>query len=503
MTVGFLFIKDLIMKITIITVFPEFYNMFLKTSIIARAIENGVVSVNFIKFSELCAAKERIDAPTCGPGVGMVIKPDLVQIAIEKAEAEHGSGYKIFFSPKGEKLNQNLLKKIVENFSFEGNPSTAVRSVVPHLILVCARYEGFDERTEKYYADKIISIGDYVVMGGDLPAQVFLEGLLRLIPNVVGKQESVEKDSFSGAFFDFPTYSLPKVWNDMSVPEVLLSGNHAKIEDWRQNSAAEQTINKRFDWFISSNPSKQEIDLAKKYIPNHYTVLMHSQVLVAGEPGTGSREGHTSITSLDIHDIARSSATYGIKNYFLVTELRDQQNILKSFLDFWMSDSGKEYNLSRFEAVKRIVPAYNFDEVVNRIKEQEGVEPIIITTSAKESNLGNMGSEETFNVPEIIDYESQSRVFSQKRPVLFVFGTGQGLADVILNRSDYLLLPIKGLSSFNHLSVRSAAAIILDRWLGLKNRFEESEEHTQPSPKAMADTASVETFNVRVDKVSK
>ncbi|KKP22935.1 MAG: tRNA (guanine-N(1)-)-methyltransferase [candidate division TM6 bacterium GW2011_GWF2_28_16] len=472
------------MKITIITVFPEFYDSFLKTSIIARAIENKIVSVNFIKFSDMCNIKERIDVPTCGPGAGMVIKPEVVQLAIEKAEKDFGQGYKIFFSPKGEKLTQDLLKDLTrcldtnfvtqnslpafaQGFGGQAGTNASFAKPVPHLILLCARYEGFDARTEQVYANKIISIGDYVVMGGDLPAQVFIESFLRLIPGIVGNQESVQKDSYSGSFLDYPAYSLPKVWNNLTVPEILFSGDHAKIEKWRQEQAAQDTIYKNFDWFISSNPDKKDIDLAKKFIPNHYVVLMHSQVNVTCNNDINNNicVGHTSITSLDIHDIARSSATYGIKNYFLVSALIDQQKILKTFLDFWMSQEGQDYNLSRFEAVSRIIAKLNFDEVIAKIREQEGVEPIIITTSAKESNLGNTG-------PKVIDYNSQSEIFSQKRPVLFVFGTGQGLSDEILNKSNYLLLPIKGLTDYNHLSVRSAAAIILDRWLGLKNKVE-------------------------------
>lgn len=470
------------MKISIITVFPEFYDSFFKLSLVSRAIENGLLSVNFVKFSDMCEPKQRIDAPACGPGAGMVIKPGVVQKAIETAEGKWGKGYKIFFSPQGQKLTQPLLtglaKTLLHGTFYEGNsvlPQDGVDSSLchpeidsgsssekksPHLILVCARYEGIDSRVEDFYADLVLSVGDYVLMGGDLPAQLFLESFLRFLPGVVGKADSVDKDSFTGSFLDYPAYSLPKTWNGLDVPEVLLSGNHAKIDEWRNNAAAKKTILKRFDWFASSNPKKKELSLAKKFIPNHYVALMHTQVLVQG-----NKVGNSSITSLDIHDISRSSATYGIENYFVVSALKDQQKILNSFLEFWMSDEGKDYNLTRFEAVKRIIPGHNFEDVVQKITEKEGVAPIIITTSAKTSNLGNDG-------PKVIDYNSQGEVFAHERPVLFVFGTSQGLADEVLNKSDYLLLPINGMTDYNHLSVRSAVAIILDRWLGLKNSVE-------------------------------
>jgi tRNA (guanine37-N1)-methyltransferase len=470
------------MKISIITVFPEIYESFLSTSLIGRAIEKKLVEFNIVRMSDMCEVKERIDEPTCGPGVGMIVKPEVIEKAIESCEDKWGKAYKIFFSPQGKKLDQNFLKSLADQVFLKcvslGTGMSALdemglgrESVRPerafleasrmgtndtelnHLILVCPRYEGMDERVQNYYASEVISIGDYVLMGGDLPAQVFLEGVLRYLPGVVGKAESVEKESFSSSFFDYPEYGLPVEWKGKKIPEVVLSGNHAEIEKWRAESAAKKTVENRFDWFVQSNPLPKDIELAKKFIPNHYVALMHTGVLIQG-----GQRGNTSITSLDIHDVARSGATYGIKNYFIVSELEDQQKILKQFLDFWRSGEGKEYNLSRFVAVKKVVPALNLDDVVTKIKEIEGVEPLIISTSAKETDV---------EVEKLIDYYSQGLVFKQHRPILFVFGTGQGLCQDIVNRSDYLLLPVKGMTDYNHLSVRSAVAIILDRWLGL------------------------------------
>lgn len=459
------------MKISIITVFPEIYDSFLRLSLVGKAIERKLIDVKLIRFSDMCPVKVRIDDSACGPGAGVIIKPDVVKKAIDEVEKKRGKGFKIFFSPQGKKLNQQLLKKLSKlvlsesiffktSFSEPGfieKNSETNKYKRDHIILVCARYEGMDERVERYYADLVLSIGDYVVMGGDLPAQVFLEGFLRLIPGVIGKVESVEKESFSGPFLDYPTYSLPKDWMGQDVPDVVLSGNHFLIDTFRNEQAAKKTVLNRFDWFRSANPNKEEIELAKKFIPNHYVALMHTQILVQG-----GKVGNSSITSLDIHDISRSSATYGIKNYFVVTKLKDQQNILKSFMAFWLSKEGKDYNLSRFEAVKRVVPAINFEDVVNKIKEKEGVFPLVITTSAKPSFFDDGG-------PKIIDYSCQGEVFKHGRPVLFIFGTGQGLSNEILEKSDYLLLPVNGMTEYNHLSVRSAVAIILDRWLGLFN----------------------------------
>ena len=317
-----------------------------------------------------------------------------------------------------------------------------------HLILICFRYEGIDERVEEYYADKVISIGDYVLMGGDLPAQVFLEGLLRLLPGIVGKEESVKHESFSGPFLDFPVYGKPIEWQDMKVPEVLLSGDHKKIASWRQNQASKKKIQKRFDWFSQSPTTKEERELAVKYIPPHYIAMMHTDVMIKG-----GRIGETSVTSLDIHDTARSAATYGIENVFLVTPLKDQQKIVRTFLGFWHSKEGKKYNTSRYDAVARVRILENYQEVIDAIREKEGKEPVVIATSAK-----------AFPHSLPIDYFSQGAVWQHERPVLILFGTGQGLSQNLVQKSDFLLDPINGLTDYNNLSVRAAVAIILDRW---------------------------------------
>ncbi len=451
------------MKISIITVFPELHELFIKTSIIGRAAEKGLLEFNIVRFSDMCPPKERIDEPTVGPGVGMIIKPEIVQRAITACEEKWGRGFKIFFSPQGIKLNQRNLAVIAkeiekrwilnhvqdDKIEEKHEINTCINS--PHLIIICPRYEGIDARVEDHYADLVISIGDYVVMGGDLPAQVFLEGFLRLVPGIVGKQESVEQDSFQSPFFDHPGYGLPVTWEGQTIPDVLRSGNHAEIDRWRKEAAAKKTIAQRFDWFASSQPTQEDITLAKKFIPPHYVALMHTDVnLKEGRVGT------TSIASLDIHDTARACSTYNIKNFFIVCPLKDQQEIVKTFLNFWGSEHGAKYNQTRQEAVSRVKQLATFDQLVEAIEQQEGVKPIIVTTSAKNHDFGTK-----------IDYHSQAEVWRHNRPVLFVFGTGQGLSDHILAKSDYLLVPIQGLSAYKHLSVRSAVSIILDRWLGL------------------------------------
>lgn len=428
------------MDVSVVTVFPDLYQQFFQTSLIKRAQEKGIFSFDVRAFSSFCEPKERIDGPTVGHGFGMAIRPEVMERAVEAQEKKYGKAYRIFFTPQGRKLDQALVREIAPVFAQQ-----------QHVMLVAGRYEGIDERAQKEYADLEISIGDYVLMGGDLPAMVFLEAVSRFLPGVVGKDESVEKDSFSGPFVDFPTYTTPpRSWKGHDIPEVLLSGNHAAMNEWRTQEAAKRSVLHHFSWVRGHCPDKKDRALVQNYIPHHYCALMHGEVLVEG-----GRVGNSSVTSIDIHDIARSSRTYGLKEYYVVTPLEDQQKIVQAILGFW-STSGIDYNQSRADAVERVRLAATMQEVIDQIEKKEGVKPLVVATSARA-------------VPGIepITYFDQHKVWAHKRPVLFIFGTAQGLSHELIARCDYLLGPLEGFSNFNHLSVRSAAAIIFDRWLGI------------------------------------
>lgn len=431
------------MNISIITLFPDLYIPFLDTSLVKKAHQKGIVSINTANLFNYCTAKQRIDGATFGPGAGVVIKPEIIEQAIDDNEIKKGEAFKIFFSPSGRKLNQTLLVDI----------SIKIQTK-KHLMLLPARYEGMDYRVEKYYADEIISIGDYVLMGGDLPAMVFLEGILRLIPGVIGKKESVQEDSFSGAFVDYPQYTEPISWKGEKVPEILRSGDHQKIKNWREDQAVKETVENHFQWLRTHIHDKEDVKKALKYIPPHYAVIMHDQVVLPG-----AQEGTSSVTSIDIHDIGRSARTYGIKKYFIVTPLIDQQKIVKKLMEFWQTQVGIDYNPHRHEALSNVVLCSNLDEVINIIKEENKNDPILIATTARSKE----------NLNKRITYWDQDKVFKERKPILFIFGTAQGLSAKLIDKSDFILEPIEGFSNFNHLSVRSAAAIIFDRWIGINN----------------------------------
>jgi tRNA (guanine37-N1)-methyltransferase len=432
-------------NISLITVFPELYDAFLKTSLMGRSQEKSLVHYDISSYFSYVSPKERIDAPTFGPGPGMLLRPDLVEQFVNQKEAQHGRAFKIFFSPQGQKLDQPLLNHIVQK-----------AQETKHLMLFPARYEGMDARVEQEYADLVISLGDFVIMAGDLPAMVLLEGIVRLLPGVVGNKESIERESFAGPFVDYPEYTMPVSWKGHEVPELIRSGNHEKIAQWRQEKAAQKTVKYHFEWLRSFPITIQQREVAQKYIPPHYCVLMHDQVLLPG-----NQVGTTSVTSLDIHDIARSARTYGLKGYFMVTPLVDQQKIANRLLDFWKTGVGVEYNRHRHEAVKSVNVVDSLELVIAEIEKLEGKKPLLVATSARTDE----------HAASLISYYDQSKVWHEDRPVLLIFGTGHGLAPSIIQRCDFLLLPVEGFSDFNHLSVRSAAAIVFDRWLGINQKI--------------------------------
>jgi tRNA (guanine37-N1)-methyltransferase len=429
------------MNISVLTLFPELYKPFFEVSLIKRAQEKGTISCHVNNLLSYVQPKVRVDDTTFGHNAGMLLKPEIIEQAVDASERDFGKAYKIILSPQGKTLTQPRLKELYERIKDQ-----------KHIMLIASRYEGLDARVESYYADELVSVGNFVVMGGDIPAMLLLEGLLRFVPGVVGKEESVQLDSFSGAFVDYPEYTRPVLWKGMEVPEIVRSGNHAAIDAWRQEQAVQTTVKKHFNWVRSIPTTKVEQKLIRRYIPHHYIALMHNDIdLKEG------RIGHTSVTSIDIHDIARSSATYDLQTFFIVTSLKDQQKMVEKMLSFWIDEKiGGDYNNNRHQAVRTVQLKSELDDVIASIEEKEGRKPLIIGTSARDGDTAKM-----------IGYFEQDIVWQHDRPILFLFGTGSGMSESLLNRCDYMLPPLQGFSNFNHLSVRSAVAIILDKWLGI------------------------------------
>ncbi len=213
------------MFIDVLTIFPDMVRLVTGWSILKRAIDKGLVTVRAVNIRDFATDKHRTtDDTPYGGGPGMVMKPEPVVGAIEFARKER-PGRVILLSPQGERLTQAKVREL---------------SGESHLILVCGRYEGIDERI-RAFVDEEISIGDYVLTGGELPAFVVIDAVVRLLPGVLGNEASADEESFAQGLLEYPHYTRPAVFRNLPVPEVLLSGHHEKIRQWRRERALERT----------------------------------------------------------------------------------------------------------------------------------------------------------------------------------------------------------------------------------------------------------------------
>jgi tRNA (guanine37-N1)-methyltransferase len=218
-------------RIDVLTIFPALFESPLRESLLGRAIQAGILDVRVHNIRDHAADRHRqVDDEPFGGGPGMVMKPEPVFGAVESL----GTGPKriLLLSPSGRRLDQALVRELAAE---------------PWLVLVCGRYEGVDERVVDGLPSEEVSIGDYVLSGGELPALVVLEAVTRLVPGVVGREESLARESFEEGGLDHPHYTRPREYRGMEVPEVLLSGDHARIEQWRRDAAARKTKRNRPD----------------------------------------------------------------------------------------------------------------------------------------------------------------------------------------------------------------------------------------------------------------
>ena len=221
------------MRVDVLTLFPDILSGPLDQSILGRAIARGLLSVNLVDIRDFAGGPHRVtDEPPHGGGPGMVLKPEPVYRAVESLESINSLERVILLTPQGRRLDQQIVREL---------------AAAPDMVLICGRYEGVDERIRVGLATDEISIGDYVLSGGELPALVLIETVSRLIPGVVGRQLSVEDDSFSDGLLGYPQYTKPREFRGMEVPQVLLSGNHEEIRRWRLKEALRRTIERRPD----------------------------------------------------------------------------------------------------------------------------------------------------------------------------------------------------------------------------------------------------------------
>lgn len=233
------------MKIDVVTLFPEMFDGPLGYSIVNRAIDKGIVEVNRVNFRQFGKGKHLVvDDTPYGGGAGMLLKPEPLFEAMESIEERDPETKKrvILMDPAGKPFNQAM----AEDFSKE-----------EHLVFLCGHYEGYDERIRSLVTDEV-SLGDYVLTGGELAAMVMIDASVRLLPNVLGNAASAQTDSHSSGLLEHPHYTRPADYKGMAVPDVLMSGNHGKIDEWRHKESLKRTFQRRPDMLSRRKLTDQE-----------------------------------------------------------------------------------------------------------------------------------------------------------------------------------------------------------------------------------------------------
>lgn len=423
----------------LVTLFPEFFDSPLNTALLGQARRSGLVEFSFHNPRDFSANKHRhTDDRPYGGGPGMVMQAEPLARAIRSIPQP---GRMALLTPSGRLFSQ----KFAGEFAAEED-----------ITLICGRYEGLDARLGQLFPLTPVCVGDFVLNGGETAALGVIEAVARLIPGFMGEEESAAEESFSSGLLEYPHYTRPEVLENLSVPEILLTGHRARIARWRRDAALAATLATRPE-MLDTAPLTHEDALSLADIPherpgrNLSFCLLHYPVLLDGK-----KSGASSLTNLDIHDIARISSSYAMGPFYVVTPLADQQLVLEAILRHWTRGPASVAKPDRAFALAGVRPADSLDGAVAHLRERAGAEPRLVATSASWPAGKNVPPPLTPN---------DIRDWCADRPVLLCLGTARGLACEALERCEGVMRPLRFLG-YNHLSVRSAAAILADRILG-------------------------------------
>lgn len=406
----------------------------LSHSILKKAQEKGLISVRLIDLRDYATDRHRItDDYPYGGGQGMVMKPEPLIAAIEDMRRKLDKPRVILLTPQGRVFDQTEAHRLAQE---------------SELVLVCGRYEGVDERVKDFVDDEL-SIGDYTLSGGELPAMVLIDTVTRLIPGVLGNPKSSQEESFSHGLLEYPQYTRPEAFRGMKVPEVLLSGDHDRITSWRREMSLKLTRERRPDLFAKAALTPEDKRPPRDAPSRLYVALVHYPVY-----DKNGQVVTTAVTNMDIHDIARSARTYGVRKFYVVTPVAALQKLVRKIITHWEEGYGSRYNETRKEALSLARLKDTLDDAIMDVEQECGSKPLLVATSARPGGKRTSYGE----LREILRKDS--------KPFLILFGTGWGLAEAVLAQADYVLEPVEGETDYNHLSVRSAAAVILDRLMG-------------------------------------
>ncbi len=477
-------------RFDILTLFPALFDAVRGEGLLGKAVETGMVGLHTHNFRDWTHDRHRtVDDVPYGGGAGMVLKPDPVVACLRDIRKTASDSRVVLLSPAGRVFRQ----------------SDAVQwAALPGLVLLCGRYEGFDARVEDH-VDEVVSIGDYVLNGGEAAAVVIVEAVARLLPGVLGNAASLHQESHTAALLECPQYTRPRVFEGQAVPDVLFGGNHAEIARWQRRQSLLRTRLRRPEllqgvrvdakdraWLaeqLASEPATTpEVDpppapaatSTQPPAPHNgvdffakipiFAALVHHPVR--------DRTGQvvtTALTNVDVHDLARSARTYGLQGVFIVTPVLLQQRMAAEIAAHWTQGDGSAH-LRRADAMGLVRVAANLAEAKETIARTTGRAPVVAVTAA------SVRGDQSTPVWSFAAYRSElTRLAGSDAPaapLLLVFGTGWGLDQSVLDGADLRLEPIAAdaellratgpdkRTAYNHLSVRAAAAIVFDRLFG-------------------------------------
>ena len=426
------------MRVDVVTLFPDMFAGFLATSFVARAIEGGQLVVRLRSPRDFGLGKHKsIDDTPYGGGSGMVMRVDVLAAAMDSLDAdapESARARRILLTPQGLVLAQSHMH---------------VLSRIPAVMLVCGRYEGYDERV-RALVDEEVSLGDFVMTGGEVAAMAVIDACTRLLPGVLGNEASTHEESHSVG-----TGGLLRV-SALHAPCRVSRRARSRSLGRRQPRGNRQVASGAIHRPNARPPARSLGSLrgAEKgdgRVRRIAIALVHYPVL----DGQGALVT-TAVTNLDVHDLARSARTYECSDYFVAHPIAAQRELVTRILDHWTDGSSGRRIPDRKEALRVLRVVESLDAAIASLGGRANVE--VWVTAAR--SAGNV-----LGFPE-----ARARLEEEGKPVLLVFGTGWGLAPSVLESADARLAPIRSVrGSYNHLSVRAACAIALDRLLGSVN----------------------------------
>lgn len=424
------------MKFNIISLFPEFFPSLLRTGLMGKATKDGLAEFSFFNPRDFSKDRHRhVDDKPFGGGPGMVMT---LQPLYDTLSALPKPGRILLMSPSGKRFDQLMALEL---------------SAEESLSLICGRYEGIDDRLRSLFPIEEISLCDAVLNGGEVAAWAIIEAVCRYIPGFMGKEESYGEESYSENLLEYPQYTRPEIFNNIPVPEILLGGHHARIAEWRRQQSLLKTMRIRPDLLNDAQLSEKDASFlaalpvrrtgrAISFCLCHYPVFLDQK-----------RTGTSSLTNLDIHDIARISFTYGMGPFYALTPLADQLELLRGILRHWLRPGAPKENSDRSQALKLVRPVQSYGEVEKDATAYYGEKPVWVLTSARwPRRITPLAPR------DILD-------LSAKKPVIICLGTARGLDAENMDVEFVPMRPIR-FTSENHLSVRAAAAILADRILG-------------------------------------